>query len=81
MTSAFAGEPTSYRVILQITSTSNFTEGKCKATLGEPKGCYWIDVTEKTATAFKIQLRQMENGNLVNASKEITFDYIAMPNN
>jgi collagen triple helix repeat protein len=80
MSSAFTGNPTNYRVVLEPTSTAAFaTAAKCKVTVSEALGCYYLDVTAKTSTTFEIQLRSAEGGALLNASAALVLDYIALP--
>ena len=83
MSSAFAGSPTNYRVAVQPTSTGNFSSNAvCNNKAGSEKaGCFYLDVSAKTATTFEVQLRQAENGALANANGALVLDYIAMPTN
>ena len=70
---------TSYAAVLTVSSTTTAFASNANCSFNDA-GCYYFNVTSKTASGFTIELRQTKNGALVTASANVTVDYIAIAN-
>ena len=68
----------SYSAHVTVTSTAGFdAAGNCSA---NDNGCYFFDVTSKTASGFTIEMRRPVTGALQATSAAVTLDYFAIVN-